>query len=111
MVELSEPQKVPKPCRNNKCCGKYLFYAEKAGERQLVPLKKVNIKAELRGSIAVTNVELTYFNPDPKNPMECTYVFPLEKTTILSHFEAKIGDTFIFTKVTDKETAQEKYED
>lgn len=106
MVEHTEFKQVPKLCKNNKCCGKYLFYAEKAGERQLVPLKKVDIKAELRGSTAVTNVELTYFNPNVENPMECTYVFPLEKTTILSRFEAIIDDTVVFTKVTDKETAQ-----
>jgi len=71
----------------------------------------VDIKAELRGSTAVTNVELTYFNPNAENPMECTYVFPLEKTTILSRFEAVIDDTVVFTKVTEKETAQEKYDD
>lgn len=105
MVEQFEPQQAPRPCKNSRCCGKYLFYAEKAGEKQLVPLKKVDIKAELQGSFAVANVELTYFNPNPESSMECTYVFPLEKSTILSRFEAIIDDTVVFTKVTLKETA------
>ena len=60
MVEHKKSKEAPKLCKNSKCCGKYLFYAEKDGEKQLIPLKNVDIKAELRGATAVTHVELTY---------------------------------------------------
>ena len=79
--------------------------------KSLVPLKAVSVKAELRGPTAVTSVELTYFNPSAENPMECTYTFPLEKTTILSKFEAEIGGRVVKTKITEKEKAQEMFED
>jgi hypothetical protein len=71
----------------------------------------VDIKAELRGPTAITTVELSYFNPSRENPMECTYIFPLDKTTVLSRFEAIIDDKVVFTKVTEKEIAQERYDD
>ena len=38
-------------------------------------------------------------------------MFPLEKSTILSKFEARIGDKVVHTKVTDKEKAKEVYDD
>lgn len=102
---------MPKLCQNQKCCGKYLFFAEQGQQKYLLPLKKVDVKSELRGSTAVTNVELTYLNPHGESPLECTYVFPLEKTTLLSKFEAVIDDRVIETRVLEKEKAQEKYED
>ena len=55
-----------------------------------MPLQAVKVRSELRGPTAVTDVELTYINPSAENPLECTYMFPLEKTTILSKFEAVI---------------------
>ena len=76
-----------------------------------MPLKKVDVKSELRGATAITNVELTYQNPHEDSPLECTYVFPLEKTTLLSKFEAIIDDKVVETKVVEKEKAKEKYED
>ena len=113
MVEASTEKKEGlKLCKNNRCCGKYLFYAEKEeGKRELVPLKKVDIKAELSGAMATIDMELTYTNPSADNPLECTYVFPLEKTTILSKFEAVIGGKTVHTKVTEKEAAKEAYDD
>lgn len=65
----------------------------------LLPLNKVEVKAELRGPIADTKVELTYTNPSTENPLECTYTFPLEKTSVLAKFEAVIDDKVIVTKV------------
>ena len=77
----------------------------------LLPLNKVDIKSMLRGATAFTNVELTYLNPNLESALECTYVFPLEKTTLLAKFEAIIDDKVVETKVMKKEKAQEKYED
>ena len=101
----------PKPCNNKRCCGKYLFYAEVEKSRVLMPLTKVDVKAELRGATADTNVELTYINPSTDSPLECTYTFPLEKTSVLAKFEAVIDDKVVVTKVTEKESAKEKYDD
>ena len=107
MVEstnASASKEMPKPCSNKKCCGKYIFFAEVGEDKKkvLVPLTKVDVKSELRGSTAITNVELTYKNPLEDNPLECTYVFPLDKTTLLAKFEAVIDDKVVETKVVEK---------
>ena len=108
-IEAKVSKVAPKLCKNFKCCGgKYLFYAEKEmGEGQpkdkfLLPLSMVDIKSELRGATAFTNVELTYVNPSQDSALECTYVFPLEKTTLLAKFEAVIDDKVVETKVMKK---------
>ena len=111
VIEKARYLIAPKPCNNNKCCGRYLFYAEVDENRVLLPLKKVDVKAELRGALSDTNVELTYTNPSADNPLECIYTFPLEKTSVLAKFQAVIDDKVIVTKVQDKESAKEKYED
>ena len=77
----------------------------------LIPLKRVDIKSELRGATAITNVELTYHNPSTKSALECTYKFPLEKKTLLAKFEASIEDKVVVTKIIKKEKAREKYDD
>ena len=76
-----------------------------------VPLVKVDSRSEVRGSTASTNVELTYVNPSRDSPLECTYVVPLEKSSLLSKFEAVINDRVVETKVMKKEKAQERYDD
>ena len=76
----------------------------------LLPLRSVAVKAELRGATATTDVELTYLNTSDA-PLECTYTFPLEKTTLLAKFEAIIDGKVVFTKVTEKEKAKEQYDD
>lgn len=103
----------PKLCKNRKCCGKYVFFAKKADseEKELLPLKKVDVKSEIRGSFAVTNVELRYVNPHKDSPLECTYVFPVEKSTILAKFEAMIDNRVVATKIMEKEKAKEKFDD
>ena len=115
MVEAQavESKAAPQLCKNKKCCGKYVFFAKKANseEKELLPLKKVDIKTEIRGSFAVINVELRYVNPYVYSPLECTYVFPVEKTTILAKFEALIDNRVIATKVMEKEKAKEKFDD
>ena len=56
-------------------------------------------------------MEQTYVNPSAENPLECTYVFPLEKTTVLANFEAIIDQTVVATKIFEKEKAKERYDD
>ena len=49
---------------------------------------KVSIKSELRGATSVSTIELSYYNPHEDNPLECTYLLPMEKNTVLIKFEA-----------------------
>jgi hypothetical protein len=71
-----------------------------------MPLTKVNIETEIRNTFAVSSIELCYVNPSTENPYECTYTFPMEKTSVLASFEAKIDERVIQTKVKDKDQAK-----
>ena len=77
----------------------------------MIPLSKVGVKSELRGPIASTTVELTYVSLNQESPLECKFVLPLEKTTLLAKFEAAIDDRSFLTKVMKKDKAEEKYDD
>ena len=112
MVEVPKIEsELPKFNKNQKSC-RYALFAEKDdGVKLLVPLTNVEIKSELRGALATTNVELKYLNPSETNPLECTYTYPLEKTSFLAKLEVVIDDRIIETKIQDKEKAKERYDD
>ena len=97
--EAEEYSSHLKLCKNKKCCGKFQMIAENDQKKIVVPLKKVSINCELRGPSAATNIELTYVNMNETNPIECTYIFPVDKSMILSKFEASIDGNLIETKV------------
>ena len=56
-------------------------------------------------------IELTYVNPEANSPLEVTYILPLDKTSVLAKFEANLDNRKIVTKVTNKDRANEKYDD
>ena len=56
-------------------------------------------------------MELTYDNLNQERPLECKFMLPLEKSTLLAKFEAVIDDKSFLTKVMKKEKAEEKYDD
>ena len=91
--------------------GRYTLFSDKNGEKVLVPLSKVAVKTEIRGAIATMNAELEYTNPSKSNPLECTYILPIENNTVLAKFEASIDGRIIETKIQDEESARNKYED
>jgi hypothetical protein len=64
------------------------------GAKELVPLKRVEILTELRGASATTIIELDFINASERL-IECKYIFPLEKTTILSSFEITLDGKLI----------------
>ena len=68
----------------------------------MMPLTRVNIKSELRGSLAATSFELTFVNPSEVDAFECTNMFRLDKSAVLTKFEASIDDRVIATKIKDK---------
>ena len=76
-----------------------------------MPLKGVKVKSELLGAIANISIELTYVNPSETSPLECTYLFPIDPTHLVTKFEVLIDDRTISTKVTDKEAAENRYDD
>ena len=112
-AELEEQlDKLPKICNNKKCCGKQMqMVTEILEETVLVPLKKVEVRSELRGAIASTTLELTYVNPGMIFPIECSFVFPVETSLVLVNFEASIDGRVIETRVKQNERAEEMYED
>ena len=77
----------------------------------LVPLKKVDIKCKLLGGLATLDLVFDYINPSDEFPLESTYEFPLEKTTVLSKFIFSIDGKTVEAQVKTKEEAKEKYDD
>jgi len=51
-------------------------------------------------------VRLSYVNKSSTNPIECTFEFPLETTTVVSKLVAKIDDKIIEAKIKEKEEAK-----
>ena len=81
-------------------------------ERQLlVPLKDVDIQGVLEAGHAILDVQLTYANISDENPIECTFEFPLEKTTVVSKLIAQIEDKVIEAQIKIKEEAKQEYSD
>ena len=72
-VDLPETLKL---CANRRCCGSFAFYATNGDDKLLMPLKKVDVKSELCGGLAVTNVELTYVNPSSEQPPRVHLLVP-----------------------------------
>lgn len=67
-----------------------------------MPLKKIAVDCNIVGSTAKVDLELTYINSNQEDPIECTYVFPLDANTLLQKFVARIDDRVIETRVKDK---------
>ena len=78
---------------------KYAMYGEVKKAKVLLPLTKVDIKSEIRGAMVTQQIELTYTNPRPDRPLECTYTFPIERKSLLAKLEVTIDDSVIVTKV------------
>ena len=76
-----------------------------SGEMCMVPLKAVDITATLEGALATVDFNMSYVNPGA-SPIECTYEFPLEVTTILSKLIVKVDDKIIEAVVKAKEEAK-----
>ena len=85
--------------------------ADAAEQERLLPLKKVAIKSHIWGGVATTDIELTYINPSEEETFECSYEFPLEKTTVLAKLIATLDGRTIEAKVKEVEEAKERYDD
>jgi len=76
-----------------------------------VPLKAVKATVVLDSGITKLDLELTYTNLDEKSPIETTFEFPLEDSTVLSKLVATIDDRVVVAVVKEKETAKNNYND
>lgn len=75
-------------------------------KQALVPLKEIKINGILEAGHAILDVQLFYVNLSSENPIECTFEFPLESTTVVSKLVAQIDDKIIEAKIKEKEEAK-----
>jgi hypothetical protein len=54
----------------------------------LVPLTDVFIKGTLNGSLTKLDVQLSYANLYSDSPIECTFEFPLNEKSTVTHLAA-----------------------
>eukprot|EP00354_Favella_ehrenbergii_P008209 CAMPEP_0170464244 /NCGR_PEP_ID=MMETSP0123-20130129/9047_1 /TAXON_ID=182087 /ORGANISM="Favella ehrenbergii, Strain Fehren 1" /LENGTH=70 /DNA_ID=CAMNT_0010729865 /DNA_START=319 /DNA_END=531 /DNA_ORIENTATION=+ len=59
----------------------------------------------------MSDIELTYVNPSETETFECSYEFPLEKSTVLAKLVASLDGRTVEAKVKEEEEAKERYED
>ena len=52
-----------------------------------------------------------YINAGTKDPVECTFEFPIEKDNVVTKLTAEIDDKLIEAKIKQKEVAKEQYSD
>ncbi|XP_038549931.1 von Willebrand factor A domain-containing protein 5A-like [Micropterus salmoides] len=86
------------------CCGLLTV------QKELVPLKSVEVEVEVRDHVATVVSTLNYENKEDK-PLEAVFVFPLPGDAAVCHFSAKIGQTQIVAEVKEKQEAREEYDD
>jgi len=77
----------------------------------LVPLQHVKINGVLESGHAFLDIQLTYANLGAENPIECTFEFPVEPSTVVSKLIATIDDKVVEAKIKAKEEAKEQYND
>ena len=102
---------LPEFSKDARLSDKFTVFVMNGGDKLLLPLKKVSVSSVLRGCFSTTSVELTYVNPSEQHPLECNFNVPIEETQTMTEFEAEIDEKIIKTRVIDKETAKEKYDD
>ncbi|CAF3800096.1 unnamed protein product [Adineta steineri] len=77
-------------------------------EIKYVPLKKVNIKAELYSFAADVTITQVFRN-DEQIPIEAVYCFPIEEKAAVYSFVAHIDDREIIGQLKEKKEAQQEY--
>ena len=74
-----------------------------------VPLKNVQIDAKIVDFISEIKVTQSYVNVEP-NPIEATYMFPIEEEAAVISFEAEVEDREIITEIREKQEARHDYD-
>uniref|UniRef100_A0A670YQ03 von Willebrand factor A domain containing 5A n=1 Tax=Pseudonaja textilis TaxID=8673 RepID=A0A670YQ03_PSETE len=75
-----------------------------------VPLKSISVDVIIRGFVADVVSELQYQNEE-KNPVEATFVFPLDDEAAVYAFEGLIDGKRIEAQIREKKQAEQEYDD
>ncbi|MBN3312126.1 VMA5A protein, partial [Atractosteus spatula] len=75
-----------------------------------VPLKSISVEVRVRGFVADVSSTLQYKNKE-SSPVEAVFVFPMEGSSAVYRFSARIGGVEIEAEVRDKQEAWEQYDD
>lgn len=87
------------------------IYAELKGEGKVQPVfEGLQVKAELRETLAITTITQSYRNAGSKN-IEAVYTFPLPLDAVLLEMIVTLGDKTLKGTVLPKQEAEEKYEE
>ncbi|KAJ4462800.1 putative von Willebrand factor type A domain protein [Paratrimastix pyriformis] len=86
-----------------------LFYSRE-GISYPVPLKLLNVTAQIRDTVAEVTLEQTYLN-DNEVPIETVYKFPLDDAGAITGLEVTFGDTTLRGKFEEKQKARQTYEE
>ena len=78
---------------------------------QMPTIKELTANVDIHDSVSTIRLSQVYENPDTNGPIEVTYQFPKEKESVIAKMTVTIGDKSINTKVVEKASAQEKYDD
>ena len=106
-------------CGRQTCCrmgltAQVVDPATQKAFKMLVPLKNVDIKGRLEDGVAHISAHMFYVNEhseDSSKPLECSFEFPIEESTVVSKLIATINDKTIEAKIQGKEEAKEKFDD
>ena len=105
----------PGAIRCDRSCCHYCLFGTAAYNSDfaevLVPLKSVKATVVLDAGINRLDLQWTYTNLDATSPIETTFEFPIDDTTVLSQLVAVIDDRVIEAVVKEKETAKNNYND
>ncbi|XP_026539990.1 von Willebrand factor A domain-containing protein 5A-like [Notechis scutatus] len=78
--------------------------------KEPVPLKSISVDVIIRGFVADVVSELQYQNEE-KNPVEATFVFPLDDEAAVYAFEGLIDGKRIEAQIREKKQAEQEYDD
>ncbi|XP_015746623.2 LOW QUALITY PROTEIN: von Willebrand factor A domain-containing protein 5A [Python bivittatus] len=78
--------------------------------KEPVPLKSISVDVIVRGFVADVAADLQYKNEE-KNPVEATFVFPLDDEATVYAFEGLTGGKRIEAQIREKKQAEQEYED
>ena len=86
------------------------FARDGASEDVAVPLRSVDVEAQIIGSVARVRIHQRYFNAESE-PIEAVYVFPTDDGAAISKFEAVVGAERVVGVVKENEKAEKDYEE
>lgn len=110
MIESSSFAEVLR-CQRPKCCRYSLYWQDVDNRQVLVPLSGIKLSGKLEAGHALLQARLTYNNQLSEKPLECTFEFPVDSSTVVNSVRATVGERSVEAVIQNKEEAKEKYDD